>query len=147
MNVKFRRMQINDIDAVYYIEKDLFTDVWSKSSFIYEINNEEYSFPYVLYLNETIIGYFVCWYYQKELHIGNVAVESKMQGKGYGKLLVEKIFELFPDYDQAYLEVNINNTAAIGLYEKFGFKILSTRKSYYINGEDALIMVKHKKAD
>jgi ribosomal-protein-alanine N-acetyltransferase len=101
----------------------------------------------VLVLNESIIGYFVGWYYQKELHIGNVAVDHAMQGKGYGKLLVEKIFELFPDYKQAFLEVNVNNASAIGLYEKFGFKILSTRKSYYITGEDALIMVKHKKAD
>ena len=147
MNVELRRMQIKDIETVCNIENDLFTDAWSKSSFLYEINNQDYSFPYVLVLNESIIGYFVCWYYQKELHIGNVAVESKMQRKGYGKLLVQKIFQLFPDYDNAYLEVNVNNTTAIGLYEKFGFKISSTRKSYYINGEDALLMVKHKKAD
>lgn len=39
------------------------------------------------------------------------------------------------------LEVNINNSSAIKLYEKFGFYIVSVRKQYYKN-EDAYVMVK-----
>ena len=143
MNVDFRRIQIGDITVIDEIENDLFDDAWSKSCFLYEMKNESYSFPYVLLLNNSIIGYFVCWYYQNELHIGNVAIKKESQGKGYGKLLMAKLFELFPDYKEAYLEVNVSNDAAIGLYLKFGFSILSTRKSYYENGEDALVMVKN----
>jgi ribosomal-protein-alanine N-acetyltransferase len=147
MNVELRRMQTKDIDHVYSIETQLFADAWSKSSFLYEIKNKKYAFPYVLILNNMIIGYFVCWYFQKELHIGNVAIRKEMQGKGYGKFLILKIFELFPDYENAFLEVNVKNVIAIGLYMKFGFNIISTRKSYYRNGEDALVMVKNKDSD
>ena len=39
------------------------------------------------------------------------------------------------------LEVRVSNIKAIGLYEKYGFKSLGTRKQYYQdNNEDALIM-------
>lgn len=39
------------------------------------------------------------------------------------------------------LEVRVSNEAAIGLYEKYGFHSLGTRKGYYQdNNEDALIM-------
>ena len=39
------------------------------------------------------------------------------------------------------LEVRVSNVAAIGLYEKYGFKSFGTRKGYYQdNNEDALIM-------
>lgn len=143
MNVVFRRMQKKDIRDVYEMELDLFDDFWSKASFLHEIKNSSYSFPFVLILNETIVGYCVCWFYQNELRIGNFAIKNDFQGKGLGKLLMEKIFELFPNSTEAYLEVNVSNDAAISLYLKFGFKILSTRKKYYINGEDALVMVKY----
>ena len=41
------------------------------------------------------------------------------------------------------LEVNVENTPAIKLYEKFGFKNLGIRKKYYNNTTDAYIMTKY----
>ena len=122
MNVVFRRMQNNDILEINEIENDLFDDAWSKAIFLHEIKNTSFSFPYLLILKDTIVGYCVCWYYQNELQIGNFAIKNEFQGKGLGKLLMEKIFELFPNYNQAFLEVNVSNNAAVSLYLKFGFK-------------------------
>ena len=144
MNVDFRRMEITDVDIVDEIEKDLFDDYWSKSIFVSEINNKKYSFPYVLTSDGEIVGYSVCWYYLNELHIGNIAIRKEFQGRGFGKLLMKKIFSIFPDYTKAYLDVKVSNNPAIKLYLMFGFSILSTRKAYYSNGEDALVMVKYK---
>jgi ribosomal-protein-alanine N-acetyltransferase len=39
------------------------------------------------------------------------------------------------------LEVRTSNTAAITLYEKFGFVVAGRRAAYYPNGEDALLMI------
>ena len=144
MNAEFRRMQNSDVPSVFEIEKKVFDDVWSKTSFLYEIKNKSYSFPYVLIVNGDLVGYCVCWYFENELHIGNFAVDKKYQGKGFGKILMQKIFELFPEYNQALLEVNHSNNIAINLYLKFGFEVLTTKKSYYVNGEDALVMLKNK---
>ncbi len=41
------------------------------------------------------------------------------------------------------LEVNENNKIAIHLYEKYGFKIIGTRKKYYNNKYNAYIMTKY----
>lgn len=42
------------------------------------------------------------------------------------------------------LEVNVNNTNGISLYNKFGFKQVAIRARYY-HGEDALLMIRELK--
>jgi ribosomal-protein-alanine N-acetyltransferase len=39
-----------------------------------------------------------------------------------------------------WLEVRTSNAPAISLYKKLGFQTISTRKRYYADGEDALVM-------
>ena len=41
------------------------------------------------------------------------------------------------------LEVNVQNTPAIHLYEKYGFETIGKRKKYYNNQFDAFIMTKY----
>ena len=108
------------------------------------MRENEIAHSFVFELDKKIIGYAVCWYYFEELHIGNFAIHPDFQGKGLGTILFERIFNTFNDYKVAYLEVRKNNLAAIKLYNKFGFKETYSRKGYYSNGEDAIVMVKHR---
>jgi ribosomal-protein-alanine N-acetyltransferase len=39
-----------------------------------------------------------------------------------------------------HLEVRKGNFAAISFYERMGFRVCSETKSYYADGEDALVM-------
>ena len=41
--------------------------------------------------------------------------------------------------DKITLEVDVDNKAALALYQKFGFEVISIRKGYY-NGQDAYLM-------
>jgi ribosomal-protein-alanine N-acetyltransferase len=86
----------------------------------------------------------VCWFYQQELHIGNLAVKRMHQRKGIGSQLLTYVLEQFEDWSIIFLEVRASNIAAQKLYKNFGFCNLYRRRSYYTNGEDALIMVKSK---
>jgi len=133
-----------DLPRVYDIEVESFPDPWSQESFLTEINNTTYSYPFVIELENDIIGYTVCWYYCYELHIGNVAVKKGFQGKGYGDYLMKKIFETFPEFQKAFLEVGNKNEKAVNLYLKYGFVPTHTRKKYYPNGEDAIVMIKRQ---
>ena len=142
MKLILREMQLDDVSAVSKLETELFPDPWPKKSFINEILAEKISFLFIVEENNEIIGYIICWYYLKELHIGNVAVTMAKQGKGVGRFLLRNIFEIFSDSDKSFLEVRATNKIAIKLYNSFGFKITYRRKSYYSNGEDALVMVK-----
>lgn len=140
MNVTIRRMKISDIDIVFALEQEIFSDPWTIESFRIEINNRQNSYPCVLLLDNLIVGYAVVWYYSGEIHIGNFAVHPGYRKQGLGKRLLRHIFDKFYEYNAAYLEVRKSNIAAINLYKSFTFEELYIRKKYYSNNEDAIVM-------
>jgi ribosomal-protein-alanine N-acetyltransferase len=44
------------------------------------------------------------------------------------------------DEEVFFLEVRVSNESAKKIYETYGFKDISIRKSYYADGEDAYVM-------
>ena len=139
----YRRMLEKDIYRVHEIEQSLFRDPWPLKHFVNDIQNYELAYPFVLEIENEIVGYSICWYYVQEIHIGNIAVAKAHQGKGYGRFILESIIDMFAGYKCAYLEVRETNKTAINLYQKFNFNILYRRQHYYTNGEDALVMVRY----
>jgi ribosomal-protein-alanine N-acetyltransferase len=140
----FRKMKFEDVSVVHNLECQLFSDPWPKKVFLHDVQNEDTSQPYVVERNGEIIGYIICWYYAKELHIGNMAVAPHFQNRGIGKYLLENLFKQFPDYEITFLEVRETNQSAINLYKKYGFKLIYRRQKYYSNGEDALVLAKYQ---
>ena len=60
-------------------------------------------------------------------------IDIKNRGEGFGSLLLSNTLLVLRDMrvKNIYLEVAVNNRSAISLYEKYGFKKISIRKSYY----------------
>ena len=135
-------MVTDDLDTIVALEERIFTDPWSKSSFQAELVNKKYSHPLVMELEGRIVAYAVVWHFFGEMHIANIAVHPDYRRMGLGKRFMEYILEHFGNAEFAFLEVRRSNKAAIKLYQSFGFKVLSVRKRYYHDGEDALVMVK-----
>ena len=76
------------------------------------------------------------------LDIMNLFVSEDSRRKGIATALMNEMIEK-EDYNRIMLEVNENNTEALRLYSKLGFKEISLRDRYY--GEDtAIIMEKVK---
>ena len=79
-----------------------------------------------------------------ECHILNVAIKPGLQQRGYGTHLMTEFFktmkEITPQEIKYLLEVRKSNEQAIKLYTKFKFSIVGTRKKYYTDGEDAILM-------
>ena len=78
---------------------------------------------------ERVVGYVYGdvkqWY--PGYNIGSVidiAVKGEHQGKGIGKLLLNKIINSFREKGckEVILQVNVQNERAIGLYKSFGFE-------------------------
>ena len=64
-------------------------------------------------------------------------IKEEYRGKGYSKILMEKILEyLIKKVSIVDLQVMENNTPAVNLYKSFGFK------TYYNTGHDVLYMLK-----
>ena len=136
-------MNFDDVDRVIDLEKELFTEPWSKMMFMEEINSNG---SYVLYETEdrSIVGYICGWRVMDEFHITNLAVKKEYQQKGLGSELIRHIIDHMTDQGlrKFYLEVRQSNVPALTLYVKFGFNVTGIRKDYYKNPlEDAILMM------
>ena len=137
-------MEVNDVDSVIEIEKKAYGDHhWSKDSFLSEIKNDLARYYTALDEAENVIGYAGTWQILEEVHLTNIAVSPNLHRKHIGEALLNAVIQDCYKNGVKYitLEVRVSNVAAIGLYEKYGFKSFGTRKGYYQNNnEDALIM-------
>ena len=82
----------------------------------------------------------------EEIEIDYIAIDEKMEGKGYASQFLNEICdEYFKDkVEKIFLEVRSKNTKAIAFYERNGFVNYNTRKKYY-GDDDGLQYVKEKK--
>lgn len=138
--IRFRRMQQDDLALVLDWERKIFKDAWSDEHFRNEINNYETSYPFVMIQDQVIVGYGVVLNLVEEIQINNVAVIPEVRGQGLGSTLVQHILDTFPEHKEAWLEVRASNQVAIHLYEKFNFIPVVLRKTYYRDGENAVMM-------
>ena len=140
--ISFREMTPEDADAVEAVEKASFSVPWSRKSFWEEAANERTY--YLLALDDgKVIGYAGTWILDDEAQITNVAVAPEYRRQKVGAGLMAELIKEAKNRGAARmtLEVRPSNTAALALYEKFGFKDCGHRPHYYLdNGEDAVIM-------
>ncbi|WP_297669288.1 ribosomal protein S18-alanine N-acetyltransferase [Thomasclavelia sp.] len=140
-----RKMNYLDVDTIVEIEKELFTSPWSRDDLYYEVEKNAFSIILILENDDEIVGYIGMWLLGDQTQITTIGIRKMYQGKGYGKLLMDKCEEItkMQEYPNINLEVRVSNEKAINLYKKCGFKIVATRKNYYQdNHEDAYLMIK-----
>ncbi len=135
-------MTAEDLPAVLSIENEAYKKPWSLNLFERELDNPV-SFDYTLRLSgsDEVAGYIIFWMVSGEAHILNVAIRADMRRRGLASRLVSEALKIMDDSSvlDAFLEVRKSNTAAIALYEKFGFTESFERKNYY-GDEDAMVM-------
>ena len=90
------------------------------------------------------MGYGSFYMTADEANINNIAVKKEERGKGYSKIIMEKIIVLAKEQGAraVTLEVESKNRIALNLYRSFGFDAEGERKNYYPDGDSAIIMWK-----
>ncbi|HDN85683.1 MAG TPA: ribosomal-protein-alanine N-acetyltransferase [Candidatus Omnitrophica bacterium] len=145
MNLKVRPAREDDIDRIFEIETLSFKEPYPKSLlYIYLKLTPELFF--VIEKEGKVLGYIIGLVRLDKLgHIISLAVDPKERRKGYGTLLLKKLLKKFKELGvrKVRLEVRVSNKAAINLYKKHGFKIAYVIKKFYLNGEDAYVMMKN----
>ena len=138
------QMKQEDIDSVVKIESQAYGEHhWAKASFYDEMNNNLAKYYCAKNSDGELIAYAGTWAIIDEAHITTIAVKPEFMRRHIGEALIVKIIEDCYKAKIKYLtlEVRESNIPAIGLYKKYGFSSLGTRKGYYQdNNEDALIM-------
>lgn len=134
------------LDQVLQIERTVFSDPWSLASFRNEIGDSRVSFTRVAldHPEGTVVGYFVAWFVDDEVHLGNLAVAAAWQRRGVGQQLLDYLLDVGRGRRarRVTLEVRESNLVAQRLYLRNGFQPVAVRRRYYPdNHEDAIVMM------
>lgn len=137
-----------DAVSLAELESGVFSDAWSAEHFVSLLKQEHFQAAGAFETREDsrsasdlqayVSGYNVAG----ELEIVNVAVRAKLRGQGLGaRVLRFFLAETAANgLERAVLEVRRGNAAARALYARCGFTAIGTRKKYYADGEDALLL-------
>ena len=138
--MEIKKMTLRDLDEISN-NLNNFDDFWTVGIFKEELNNPNCHYIIAIDNNE-IFGFAGISCVVDEATINNIAVRSDKRNCKIGSLLLENLITISKSLHSSFLtlEVNVNNTPAIKLYEKFGFKNLGIRKNYYNGDTNAYIM-------
>lgn len=140
-DLQLTKMTILDLDEIQPILNEKFDDFWS-----YDILKEELlssSSVYFVCKNEAeIIGFGGIKTIIDFAELMNIVIRKDLRGNGFSKKLLEHIIKKCKELNlkSINLEVNVENTIAIKLYKKYNFVEVGTRKKYYNNLNDAILM-------
>ena len=136
-------MNIDDINEVIEGETKIFGESLGYDMLYTELKANPFSHYFVLEIDKKVCGYIGTWIEEDHAEIINFYVLEEYQNMGFGSMMLEFVIKLvkMSKVPVLSLEVREHNTKAIALYEKYGFKYSHTRKQYYSNGEDALVLI------
>ncbi len=137
-----RLAALADLTGLAALELAAFSDPWNEAQIAGELAE-----PYALVLVESgddagIRGYAVFRHIAGEAELLRLAVFPAARRGGVARRLVLAGIERLRSgsCEGCYLEVRTTNRPAIQLYESLDFRRAGTRRSYYSDGTDALIM-------
>jgi [ribosomal protein S18]-alanine N-acetyltransferase len=148
VEIRLRRMQVEDVEAVYGIDVLCFALPWSERSYRYEVTENPSSRSWVAEAVDgrgrtQVVGMIVLWIILDESHVATIATHPDFRRRHIGRRLLARGLLDAAEWGAtlAYLEVRRGNQNAQDLYVKFGFTVTGTRPKYYVdNQEDALLM-------
>ena len=143
--IRILSMRPEDLDAVAMLEKEIFTQPWSRDGFAASLE-QSYTIYLCAWVGDQLSGYCGIQCMDQEGEITNVAVRPSMRGHGVAFQMMKELIRLAGERGvrQFFLEVRAGNLPAIGLYRKLGFTEAGIRRGFYERPkEDARVMVLH----
>ncbi|HIE51208.1 MAG TPA: N-acetyltransferase [Armatimonadetes bacterium] len=137
---------------------------WRELLTVYRIHQAAFDFPYgfsrfvyyklfaprgvlVALRDQKIVGYIIAttaWYWPPHRvgEIVSLATVAHARRTGVASALLTTVLQSYTraGLREVYLQVAVNNTAALGLYRKFGFRQERRLARYYLDGRDAYLM-------
>ena len=139
-----REMTYEDLSSIATLEAELFKEPWTQIDFQRELDENEFANYYIAEIDGEIAGYFGLWLLFDQAQITTIGTAKKFQRQHVASFMMEAIDQMCVENECEFLslEVRVSNTPAQNLYKKFGLDIVSVRKDYYSDHEDAYLMVK-----
>lgn len=139
----FDKISINDLCYLTSPKEKGFSDCWTQSQYLSYFNSGR-SFGIKAVKDNNIIGFIILSVGLDDADVELLYVEKEFRNLGIASELILTALDSLKDKEKIFLEVRESNIPAINLYKKFGFEEISTRKKYYSDGEDAIVLSRSK---
>jgi tRNA threonylcarbamoyl adenosine modification protein YeaZ/ribosomal-protein-alanine acetyltransferase len=148
LTLRIDRLVQADLGALDVIERRCFPHPWSTAMYAEELRRGPDEGVHLAARDDAsggrLVGAALAARIGDSWHVMNVLVDPSAQRRGVAGALIEELLRQTSERsvdDGWTLEVRTGNTAAIALYERYGFTSHGLRPGYYTDtGEDALIM-------
>ncbi|WP_350331728.1 ribosomal protein S18-alanine N-acetyltransferase [Candidatus Bodocaedibacter vickermanii] len=138
-----QRLDISHIARCLDILTSSFDSPWTELNTVFENPANRVC---GVFIEDVVVGFIVVSIILDECEILMCAVDPEHHKQGVATALIEHVLNDIKDLEIGviFLEVDIHNVAAQGLYKKFGFQTVGQRKHYYHQPDgsyhDAVIM-------
>ena len=127
---------INYMEQIFNLEKEIFKNSAFSKSYLNTLIKGDNSFIYIYLIDDKVCGYLIILDSIDVYEILAIATVEEYRNKGIAQELLAKI-----RIKNIFLEVRKSNQTAINFYKKNKFKEISIRKNYYSKPtENAIIM-------
>lgn len=142
--VRLTRLWAEDAPLVASLHAQCFDKPWSAQGFRDMAETPACS-GFLAWRDDRLAGFLLATIAGAEAEILTLAVAPDLRRRGIGALLLARLMEeaAARGAEAVFLEVGAANRAALRLYNRFGFREVGGRKSYYKSdrgAQDALIM-------
>src|SRR5262245_3385618 len=110
-----------DLDGVLEVERESFTNPWTREMYAWELQNRAVCHIYVVRTDDCrVAGFCAFWLVFDEVHINNLAMRPRFRGSGMGTALLRHVLDAGRQLGahKTTLEVRASNDAALRLYER-----------------------------
>lgn len=152
LGARLRVAELADVQAMHRMETTLFpADAWHIDMFLEELTHPTRTY-YMLELpgenpesgegDWRAIGYCGTMVVADTADVQTIGVLPEYEGRGFGRAMLEQMHERAREQgaERILLEVRADNPRAQRLYERNGYRAIHTRRGYYDDGIDAIIM-------
>ena len=130
----------NNIVLIYELDKQCFDKPYSMETYKNMMDNHIF---FVLSNNKINLGFIIFLVIDENVELIKIGIIKKYRQKGFASYFLTEVIKTI-NFKKIFLEVSTNNIPAIKLYQKLGFYQINTRKSYYENGSDAIVLCYNK---
>jgi ribosomal-protein-alanine acetyltransferase len=143
MTLDYRAGHIDDIEAVFALNRQVFDEAWSKTVMLQSLQVGYDLF--VCYQEEDLLGYVLSQDILFETQVMQLAVRMDVRRQGIAQQLMGMLMQAKQDMDELILEVRASNLGAQAFYKALGFVAVAIRPKYYARTaskprEDAVVM-------
>ena len=149
MKANFRQMITLDIPLLVSMEREIYPESpWSANQFKEELAGMPKTREYLVALDGLeIVGYGGVALLGDVADIHTLTINESHRRLGIASGMLEKLesWAIQRGAEALMLEMREGNEAAMSLYQKAGYQLISRRDNYYAKGIHALIMRKEVK--